>query len=218
MSPQLVDLDADGHNDLVMGVFAGTAMLVRGSSDGFNKPEPILDNQGRPVVISEYMDEKVGTFIDIDCSPENEEHPTGQCTSVAAVDWDNDGDMDLLLGGYEGDLYLRKNEGTASKPVFASTNIRVKAGDGFLHVSGGMATPRLADWNKDGLFDLICGGVDGGVYYFQNRGTQGQPIFAAAKCWIEPIHKNNVKDEQPLNPESAIHVEVTDMSIAGCCH
>ena len=46
MTPQLVDLNADGYQDMVMGTFEGTAFLVEGTKEGFKEPTQILDKNG----------------------------------------------------------------------------------------------------------------------------------------------------------------------------
>jgi hypothetical protein len=35
----------------------------------------------------------------------------------------------------------------------------------------------VADWNKDGKKDLICYSADGQVYWFENKGTDTEPVF-----------------------------------------
>jgi hypothetical protein len=42
---------------------------------------------------------------------------------------------------------------------------------------GEMAAPELADWNNDGLTDLLAGQADGRVALYLNRGTVGSPVF-----------------------------------------
>ncbi len=43
MTPQLVDLNADGHQDMLMATFEGTAFLVAGSKEGWEAPVHIKD-------------------------------------------------------------------------------------------------------------------------------------------------------------------------------
>ena len=40
------------------------------------------------------------------------------------------------------------------------------------------ASPVIADWDHDGLWDIITGSADGGVYCYRNLGKRGRPEFA----------------------------------------
>jgi hypothetical protein len=40
-----------------------------------------------------------------------------------------------------------------------------------------MAAPELADWNNDGLTDLLVGRADGRIALYINQGTKGHPVF-----------------------------------------
>ena len=71
--------------------------------------------------------------------------------------------MDLLLGCYRnGGLYLRLNEGSPAEMKFAATNQPVKVGNEPVVFEGGIGAPRIADWDNDGLFDILIGTIYGG--------------------------------------------------------
>ena len=214
-----MDMNADGENDMVMATFEGTAFLVAGSKEGFEEPKHIVDCKDENVRISLYWDHDEENYLSVDRSVEGEaNHEDHHMTSAAVVDWDDDGDLDLLLGAYEGALYLCMNEGTKSEPKFSEHNHHVKAGGKHLTIEGGLATPRVCDWNKDGLFDILCGGTTGGVFYYKNIGEKGKPKFAAAEALIEQaegaspydLSETPVKDGVPVQPASSFHIEVVD--------
>jgi hypothetical protein len=212
MCPQLVDFNADGHVDLVMGTFEGVAFLVPGSKTGFQEPQRILDTAGNPILLSAFWNYKTEKWDNADRSPEGEKLPQDHCISVVAVDWDKDGDFDLLLGAKEGGLYLRRNEGTAGQPKFVTTNERVLASGKPLQVPGGLTAPRLVDWNGDGLFDLVCGSFGGGVYLYQNAGKPGQPVFGAPQTLVSAAEENHrgATATEPSRPTEGCYVDVVD--------
>lgn len=219
MSPQLVDMNADGENDMVMATFEGTAFLVEGTKKGFKAPKHILDSEEDLVRISMYWDLEENTYLNVDRSAEGEENNEAHhMTSTAAVDWDDDGDLDLILGAYEGALYLCMNEGSKTAPKFSPTNYQIKADGKHMTIDGGLATPRVCDWNQDGLFDILCGGSNGGVFFFKNIGKKGEPKFAAAEALIEqaegadPYAMNETpsKDGVPVQPATSFHIEPVD--------
>jgi hypothetical protein len=99
--------------------------------------------------------------------------------SVAAmVDWNADGKQDLVLGDFEGEIYLIENVGTKTEPVFPAQRTEVRIG-GEVAVPGHKAAVSVADWDSDGLFDLLSGSGSGAVYFFRNSGSPGKPRFVS---------------------------------------
>ena len=91
------------------------------------------------------------------------------------VDWNEDGKKDLIVGSGDGKIYYYQNIGTNDKPVFLNKEV-IKEGEKDLNV-GSNAAPCVVDWNEDGKKDLIVGGGDGKIYYYQNIGTNDKPVF-----------------------------------------
>src|SRR5690606_9479004 len=64
--------------------------------------------------------------------------------------------------------------------------IRVLAGyngsiQGPAEAKWGYTTPSVADWNGDGLLDIIINSILGKLVWFENIGTRTEPQLAAAK-------------------------------------
>ena len=88
-----------------------------------------------------------------------------------AVDWNEDGNMDLLLGNYTGLVYLYPGE--KGRKLGPGKPLRTE--DGALLRVAGFSTPRVTDWNDDGRKDLVCGNFLGRVHVFLNVGTDAAP-------------------------------------------
>jgi hypothetical protein len=88
-------------------------------------------------------------------------------------DLDNDGDLDLILGDYNGKVHYFKNAGGAGNT--ASFNLETPE---FLGIDVGQnATPYLYDINRDNKLDLIIGKATGTFSYYENQGTANTSSF-----------------------------------------
>jgi hypothetical protein len=160
-----VDFDGDGKLDLVSGSYdPGELYLFRGRGRGeFAASEVIKDRNGTPILKVPDQKDRVESF--------------GSWTAL--VDWDDDGDLDILVGTFDGMIFLRRNEGTRTQPSYATGNEWVKVGAKPLRVPGGEhASPVIADWDGDGRWDIVTGAADGGAYWYRNVGRRGGPEFA----------------------------------------
>jgi hypothetical protein len=172
-----VDFDGDGKLDLISGSYdPGELYLFRGLGGGkFAAREVIKDRSGKPILKVPNQKDRVESFG----------------SWVTLVDWDDDGALDILVGTFDGMMFLRRNEGSRTKPVYATDNQWVMVGPKRLRVPGGAhANPVIADWDGDGLWDIITGSADGGVYWYRNVGKRGQPQFAPPVALI-PRHEGN---------------------------
>ena len=91
------------------------------------------------------------------------------------MDWDEDGDYDIVSGESTGFVTLFRNVGSSTNPILTdeghiesfSTDIDV----------GSLSTPDVVDWNNDGKKDLVIGCDAGYIYVYLNTGTNEAPSF-----------------------------------------
>ncbi|UCE49294.1 MAG: VCBS repeat-containing protein, partial [Phycisphaerales bacterium] len=193
-----MDLDNDGHKDLISGSWPGEIFFFKGTEDGsFAAPEMIKNKDGefinigggiRPgggimgeILIAGYAKfehTSEGTFVNyhgkrFKSTPEKPYAITGTASAAHAVDWDGDGDYDLIVGSISGNVYLLPNEGTLQSCAFGKEE-QLRAGGRPINVRRG-AGPFTAEWDGDADLDLLVGADDGSVSLYRNAGSTQSP-------------------------------------------
>jgi len=142
---------------------AGLFQVLWGRPDGtFKSAETLNGTDGKPLIIP--VQGKPG---------EGEDWIKNICTRPFAVDWDGDGNLDLVVGNFPGTFYFFSGEG---KGKFAPLPQEMKTGDSAsLKIEGHHSDPFVIDWDGDGDLDLLSGSSQGGVQWSENRAGKGQP-------------------------------------------
>jgi hypothetical protein len=127
------------------------------------------------------------------------EDTNGEAISIEAAvapclaDWDGDGDLDLVAGFMQGPVRFFPNESVPGNLRFGEPVQLTADGNPIETNDGG---PCVADWDGDGVLDLILGDGQGGVSFY--RGTKAaqvgdapnkrrrMPILSAPAVWIAP--------------------------------
>lgn len=134
-----------------------------------------------------------GTFVTyngkrMESTPEKPISSTGTASTVVPVDWDGDGNLDLIVGDINGDVYLIPNEGTSKAYSFGKP-VKLMADGKPVHVNS-RAGPCVADWDGDGDLDLLVGADDGSVVLYRNIGSRTSPKLAAPVQLVPPGEAN----------------------------
>ena len=175
--PVAFDWNRDGHPDLIVGdedgrvaLLLNTGKLAADRTPQFHAPK--------------YFQQAAD---DLKC---------GALATPVGVDWDGDGDIDIICGNTAGYLVFFENlsgpgvehpKWAAPKLLEADGKvIRFKAGpngsiQGPAEAKWGYTTLSVADWDGDGLPDLIVNSIWGKVVWFKNVGTRKSPKLAAAQ-------------------------------------
>jgi hypothetical protein len=205
-----VDYNADGTTDIFTATFDGSPWVSLGSKEGFLKPELVKDKNGERVMLSQFWDYDAEKPMWTSKDHTEGKSPQAHCISAVVFDWDADGDFDIIMGDRDGGLWLTMNDGSAKEPKFATVTKPVMVGDKALDAGDKITAPKVVDWDKDGLMDIIVGTFDGDVKLFRNAGKKGEPKLEAAKT----ILKKEASKDTAL-PEYGTYVDVVDFDNDG---
>jgi Ca2+-binding RTX toxin-like protein len=100
-------------------------------------------------------------------------------------DFDNDGDLDLLVGTGAGTLSYFENTGSASAPAFTA---RTGGLNPFNGINVGInVDPAVGDIDGDGDLDLLLGGY-GVLRYFENTGSPTAAAYTERSGGANPLN------------------------------
>ncbi|MBK8095814.1 MAG: VCBS repeat-containing protein [Planctomycetes bacterium] len=212
----MADLTGDGQADLFTACFEGGLYLLAGKGSGqFAAAVPMKDKAGALLRLGQYWNEKKEDWSKLPDAKYRDEH----LIAATPVDWDGDGDFDLVQGSAAGRFFLRKNEGTAKAPAFAVESERFDNRNEPITVPGGHCMPVVVDWDRDGQLDLISGSGEGGVHWWRNEGKKGKPRFPHCRQLLAPSSK------KPGEPGIRTQVSAADFDddgdldlLVGDCH
>jgi hypothetical protein len=95
--------------------------------------------------------------------------------SPQLVDFDGDSRTDVITGSYSpGHLYFFRRG--ADGAFLPGEKIKDKEGTEFAFVA---SVPFAADWNGDGLLDLVVGNINGEIHLIPNEGATKAPAFGS---------------------------------------
>ena len=124
-----------------------------------------------------------------------------------------------MVGGFDGTIFGRINEGSSKSPKLAAKNFQVDSDGKQLKVPSGHAAIAVADWDSDGKWDILAGSESGAIYWYRNVGEKGSPKFAAEQVLI-PKHEGVGYDElretsDPPTPGIRSQIAATDYNNDG---
>lgn len=181
-----MDWDKDGDQDLVVGEEDGRVALLEHTG-------VVVD--GMPQFLPpRHFKQKADSL------------KVGALSTPYSCDWDADGDEDLIVGDTAGFLSFVENLDGGDTPSWAAPVrleaggeiIRIQAGEngsiqGPAEAKWGYTVPNVADWNHDGLLDIVINSIWGEVLWYENIGAVGSPKLAAAQpilvAWDGPTPK-----------------------------
>ena len=118
----------------------------------------------------------------------------GALATPYAFDWDGDGDEDIVSGDTAGYVQLVENLDGGNPPRFAAPRYLEAGGRPFAsrpaptarfrgpaEAKWGYTVLSVADWNHDGLPDIVLNSIWGSVVWYENEGTRREPRLKAAQ-------------------------------------
>lgn len=213
--PQFVDINGDGLKDMISGSFHGDPYQTEESKES---GKPVLveyPEGGWASEIYVFYQQQDGTFAPRQwlayCHPHSVATP---------VDWDGDGDIDLITAYYvlgknvpRSELInLLENTGSKTQPEFARPQPLLT---GFPELQILPASAYAVDWDGDGDLDLLASakGENGTILFFERIARQESgAIFNAP---VSLISEDALEAEDSFKWRDVFSISVVDFNQDG---
>ena len=170
LTPEFGDIDSDGDLDLFIGEYNGRIIFYRNNGDPVNYS---FEYSGYLAGFDES-----GDFMEIDLTTRS----TPELTDI-----DNDGDLDLFIGGFGGNIILYENLGTPDTYQFQWITNDYQS----INV-GSKSHPEFVDIDNDSDFDLLVGSGNSGIWVYENLGSAEIAEFVQNTDITIPISGKNI--------------------------
>lgn len=181
--PVAFDWDKDGDFDLIVGDEDGRVAFIENVTPKSTAAE---SKSGiKPVFqVPRYFQQEADTL------------KCGALATPFGVDWDGDGDTDIVSGNTAGYIEFFENLSgpRVAQPKWAAPKRLEVDGKAFRVVAGpngsiqgpaeakwGYTTLNVVDWDQDGLPDIVLNSILGRVQWLKNIGTKQSPKLSPAK-------------------------------------
>ena len=174
INPQFADINGDGREEMYATTYFGCATHLLGFEQeitgGWKASGPLMMVGGKDTPV------------------------TAQgISTIDPIDWDGDGDIDMVVGSEPAAPMVIINEGTQAAPVW-SVPAALKFVDGspveYYSIDRGLGSvwgpmewhlervlPRLGDWDGDGVRDLLTGSMGLRQLFLKGRVVDGELRF-----------------------------------------
>jgi hypothetical protein len=176
-APCAVDWNKDGKTDLLLGEgsYSANAIYVLLNQSAGSEPK-FSEDQRYYLCYGDGREQLVPTV----------------------ADYNGDGNLDVIVGDRKGTIGVYLNQGNWKPGQELPLGSMISFGN--VQSFGGAVAPHAADFNGDGLFDLIVGKSNGRVAVAINKGTPTEPKFdtpyelkASNNIWGQDIRIPNQK-------------------------